>query len=593
MSNKKKRTRSGTAGTLGEMKLGGILMNNICFKKYKGYSSSENINRIEINKINILIGKNNSGKSSIIDILEYCCDPMEHLNRSNLIEGLSYQIEVNKDDIEKSFLNGTFGGDISGYHNPYGQRFLGCKMNIELIKTGTGENYRLEGRVSSDNDEIRDAGKIKSPWTNVARSRGNPFKNQSLLRLLAERDIRPELDTKELSLRPNGEGVTNLIHKFINFNKLDSKKVEFELLGALNEIMNPDTKYSDIVVQQVDIDNKLYWEIYLEESNGRRIPLSQSGSGLKTILLVLANLILMPLVLNKSTSNIIFAFEELENNLHPSLQRNLFQFISNWILKNNSKVFFTTHSNIVINTFEDNPEAYMMHVLKENDISTIRTVNTRLHKTSIINDLDFKASDILQSNGVIWVEGPSDRIYIKKWIELMSENKLKENSHYQIMFYGGRLLSHLCLESDDELENDFIDLLLLNRNSIIIIDSDKRARNTPINDTKKRIQADYIKCDQLCWITKGKEIENYLSADLVCNSLDLVMKREIEQYETIDNYLDEHRSNLGRKFLNNKVGYAQLFSENIKLEHIKGRLDLENRITEVICNIARWNNIQV
>ena len=33
----------------------------------------------------------------------------------------------------------------------------------------------------------------------------------------------------------------------------------------------------------------------------------------------------------------------------------------------------------------------------------------------MLNDLDVRASDLLQSNGIIWVEGPSDRIYIKRW----------------------------------------------------------------------------------------------------------------------------------------------------------------------------------
>lgn len=45
-------------------------------------------------------------------------------------------------------------------------------------------------------------------------------------------------------------------------------------------------------------------------------------------------------------------------------------------------------------------------------------VINELRKTFIVglllDDLGFKASDLLQSNCVIWVEGPSDRIYIKK-----------------------------------------------------------------------------------------------------------------------------------------------------------------------------------
>jgi hypothetical protein len=52
----------------------------------------------------------------------------------------------------------------------------------------------------------------------------------------------------------------------------------------------------------------------------------------------------------------------------------------------------------------------------------------------------------------IWVEGPTDRIYLQQWIKLPRSN-LEEGVDYSIMFYGGRLLSHLT--PDDEEESAF------------------------------------------------------------------------------------------------------------------------------------------
>ena len=40
----------------------------------------------------------------------------------------------------------------------------------------------------------------------------------------------------------------------------------------------------------------------------------------------------------------------------------------------------------------------------------------------LVDDLGIKASDILQSNGIIWVEGPSDRIYINKFRTYLHKN---------------------------------------------------------------------------------------------------------------------------------------------------------------------------
>lgn len=49
------------------------------------------------------------------------------------------------------------------------------------------------------------------------------------------------------------------------------------------------------------------------------------------------------------------------------------------------------------------------------------------------------------------------------------------------MYYGGRLLSHYTMKEAD----DMINVLMTNRNAAILIDSDKRTKNSRINDTKK------------------------------------------------------------------------------------------------------------
>ena len=59
-------------------------------------------------------------------------------------------------------------------------------------------------------------------------------------------------------------------------------------------------------------DNKC-WEIFLEES-GHRYAMSKLGSGLKTILLILINLYLIPDTDEYRGKEILYAFEEIENN---------------------------------------------------------------------------------------------------------------------------------------------------------------------------------------------------------------------------------------------------------------------------------------
>ena len=143
-------------------------------------------------------------------------------------------------------------------------------------------------------------------------------------------------------------------------------------------------------------------------------------------------------------------------------------------------------------------------------------------KHAILVDLGYKPSDILQANFVIWVEGPSDRTYLKHWIHAKDPD-LIEGLHYMIMFYGGRLLSHLSYDSlpadEDSLVTDFISLARLNRNAAIVIDSDRETAEGALNRTKERIREEFERESCLVWITDGRMIENYLPASLLTRLL--------------------------------------------------------------------------
>src|SRR5947207_7404020 len=140
----------------------------------------------------------------------------------------------------------------------------------------------------------------------------------------------------------------------------------------------------------------------------------------------------------------------------------------------------------------------------------------RTHVLEVLNDLGIRAADVLQANFVVWIEGPSDRIYLNRWIGLMA-SELVEGIDYSIMFYGGRLLSHLSLLRDEpELSADeLIKLLRISQNSAIVIDSDRTKSDAEINETKTRIAKECKEAGVFCWISAGREIENYLTPESI------------------------------------------------------------------------------
>lgn len=253
-------------------------------------------------------------------------------------------------------------------------------------------------------------------------------------------------------------------------------------------------------------------------------------------------------------------------------------------------MFFTTHSNVEIDLFSKNADAQIIHVTHDGEKALSKTVKTYIDNRGILDDLDVRASDLLQSNGVIWVEGPSDRIYLNRWIELWSSGALSEGNHYQCVFYGGRLLSHLSSE-DPDLVDASVSILKVNRNSIILIDSDKQNQQCRLNDTKKRIIEEVESFNGIAWVTRCKEIENYIPANALKNWLNVNVVEDVGQYDNFFDYLNNISAGVGDRFSRKKTLLADELSAHLSQENIRTMLDLQERLDQVCQRIQEWNNL--
>lgn len=196
------------------------------------------------------------------------------------------------------------------------------------------------------------------------------------------------------------------------------------------------------------------------------------------------------------------------------LQRRLVRYLEE---QTDNQYFIATHSA----SFIDTPGAAIFHVTNRDGQTQVEAAVTPGTRFDICHDLGYLASDLLQANAVIWVEGPSDRIYVRHWIATLAP-ELREGIEYSILFYGGRLLNHLSADDPELAEQDVQALIAvrrINRSLAVIIDSDRRGPDSGINETKRRIVAELEREPGIAWVTAGREIENYVNPDTLTAAL--------------------------------------------------------------------------
>ena len=281
-------------------------------------------------------------------------------------------------------------------------------------------------------------------------------------------------------------------------------------------------------------------------------PLHELGDGIKQIITILYK------IFENKDNERIFFIEEPELNLHPGFQRKLMEILQMDIFSKH-QYFITTHSNHFIDScFDyDNISIYKFTNINGKN-NKFRVVNSSPKDITLLQELGVNNSSVFLANCTIWVEGISDKILIKKYLEKYFEskniNKYKEDINYAFVEYGGNNITHWDFEPTDLIET--INVTGITNKSFIICDNDNdsKGKSKRKENLKKIFKANY------CELTV-REIENTISKIVLDKTLfgnkEIKYKIPFEQKDYtkknvyMGKFIDDHY-NLNKKYSSSK-----------------------------------------
>jgi energy-coupling factor transporter ATP-binding protein EcfA2 len=434
--------------------------------------------RADLEQINVFGGRNGAGKSTLLDVVGALSRPelFQTLKRTAFGERVFHGLDI------------TFKGDDSSYtpapaplvlhveFEPARPPILALRVfdradHSEEILDEIYARIPATGVAANDIQKISQI--VSRMGINVSYWRGPEQTCFDAAFIVALREIQPELC-----------GV---------------KRVELATTQQLQETGVVKLQlYSDLMVSQA-------------------VPFEYLPSGWKAAAGMLG-------WLREQANGSIVIIEEPESHLHPRLQRLLAMNLARLAKEKNLQLLVSSHSSVFLSpdvwgAADATGSVSIAHFhVDGRHIHSLQGPRVTVSPQKLLDELGVRASDLYQSNFVIWVEGPSDRLYIKYWLQRWcrehAEAELVENVHYSFVLYGGSILSHY--HAGEELQTEeAISMLRINRNSFVVIDRDHDFEfDGDVAHRTKKDSAKYKVLDQLdessTWITRGYTVESYL-----------------------------------------------------------------------------------
>ncbi|KLI16840.1 hypothetical protein SZ50_11520 [Brachyspira hyodysenteriae] len=366
---------------------------------------------MEINKFNLIIGEQSSGKSTISKAIFFFKDINNYMKFLiyTLTNNINYNIIKLYNDSIKTFFIKNFDKLENIDDNLYLKYKYKQNTYIEIIKKNNDLNINYSeniviffkqldkyikkyyGEYSIDNKNIKmminfekNIGiKIDNFFENILSTYYIPASRSSIA-LLNNQKTRLNYEIMDFinsSYMQTTEALQSLFNNGIN--TLLSKLQDEKLINIIKNMSEKIKKY--LKGEYFYNDGDSY--IQLENSN-KKIPINYISSGQQEILWLLYTLLSI-IAMNNNKPFIII--EEPEAHLYPKMQKEIIDFIVNFMNMTNSSILITTHSPYILTSTNNLLYAGKLKENYKNNKEKIEKINNIVGEYGAINPSEINA----------------------------------------------------------------------------------------------------------------------------------------------------------------------------------------------------------
>ncbi|MCX7809973.1 MAG: ATP-binding protein [Leptospiraceae bacterium] len=556
------------------MKISKLILEN-----FRGFYGKH---EISFDNFNVFIGKNDQGKSSILEAI----DIFIYEGKGNVkIESTDLNINAQKDEISEFKIALEFSDIpkdvIIDATNPTSleDEYLLNENNLleiwKIFRNGKLTNTLLRCKHPVNDDFLKDImkkkinelqGFVEEKGIYVVDKRKAAELRKSIREYYMKKDGELKYDTIDLPINADGlKDIWSQLNKYLPIYALfhsdrenidqdaeiqdplkikieqvfKNEKIQKTLEDIANEVNNEIKEIADLIIHKFkeistietsiypdipDVSDLKWKDVYknLGFKTEDDVPLNKRGSGFRRIVLLSS---LLADVEKKTEGNedshVIYAIEEPETSLHPDLQIKLVNSLIELSKKANYQVIMTTHSPALIRLFETK---YIKFVEKVEGESNVFDFSEEI-AGKIIENLGLLPEI---SKVVLCVEGTTDELFLININQNIEE--LKKIINLEECIKNG-LLSVIPMHGANL--KDWINRYALKNTNVIeyhLYDRD--------HDEKYKEQIEIVnsrKDGSKARLTKKREIENYVPKEIIETEFGITLDiKEDSEWDNLD-----------------------------------------------------------